>query len=110
MALFGGKRRTKDADNARLIARIDGRAVKYVARRSIDAAGSPVESVIGHEGRINTQHGQIVVVCNGSEVFRCPAARAQCGELLSLDGVVIRCRDEAGGAEDTVVAYYKYYR
>lgn len=109
VSIFGRKRRAADADNARLIERIDGRAIKYVARRGLDESGSPVEHIIGRQGRINTQNGQIVIVCNGSEAFRCPVEGAQCGELLSLDGVVIRWQGE-GGAEDTVVAYYQYYR
>lgn len=67
------------------------------------------ETVIGKAGRINTLHGQIVIVCDGREVFRCDAATARCGELMSLNGVVIRGREE-NGQETTVVAYYLYYR
>ena len=100
MGLFRRKD-AKEKDAAALLARIDGKAVKYVSRRD-PATG--VESVIGREGRINTREGQIVIVCNGSEVFRCPASDTQCGELLSLDGVIIRTDGQ------TVVAYYQYYR
>ena len=108
MAFFN--RRREEADTARLIARLDGRAVKYVTRREMDGNGNPVETVIGKEGRINTRQGQIVVVCNGSEVFRCPAEGAKCGELLSLDGAVVSGINACTGRQDTVVAYYLYYR
>ena len=94
-------------DNAKLIARLDGRAVKYVTRRDPETA---IESVIGRTGRINTKNGFITIVCDGTEVFRCSSDNAQCGELLSLEGVTIRASDEQTGGETIIVAYYKYYR
>ncbi|HIW74877.1 MAG TPA: hypothetical protein H9684_11185 [Firmicutes bacterium] len=101
MGLFGRRPPAPDKETAALLARLDGKSVKYVTRRDPE---TQVETVIGHEGRLNTQEGQIVIVCNGTEVFRCPAAEARCGELLSLDGVTIRTGD------GMVVAYYQYYR
>lgn len=112
MGLFRSKRHKADGETARLIARLDGKSVKYVTRRAPDENGSPAETVIGKQGRINTRNGRIVIVCDGTEVFRCMAESAQCGELMSLNGVVISGRDEADPAaqETTVVAYYLYYR
>lgn len=101
LGLFGKRKSPEEKETAALLARLDGRSVKYVARRDPE---TQIETVIGHEGRLNTKDGQIVIVCNGSEVFRCPAEGARCGELLSLDGVVIRAEGKI------VVAYYKYYR
>ena len=100
MGLFSKQSKT-DRENAKLIERLDGRAVKYVTERD-PATG--IESVIGREGRINTKNGTIAIVCNGTEVFRCSSDAAQTGELLSLEGVIIKT------AETMVVAYYKYYR
>ena len=101
MGLFGKRRSPEDKETAALLARLDGRSVKYVTRRDLETG---VETVIGREGRLNTKEGKIVIVCNGTEVFRCPAEDARCGELLSLDGVTIRT------GEGMVVAYYQYYR
>ena len=109
MGLFRKRRQAEGAD-PHLLARMDGKEVKYVTRRELDESGSPVESVIGKEGRLNTQNDRIVVVCNGTEVFRCPVEGAKCGELLSLEGVVIQGVNAYTGAPDTIVAYYQYYR
>ena len=109
MGFFNSKQRQADRHNARLITRLDGKGVRYVVRRELDEQGSPVETVLGKTGRINTKDGKIVIICDGAEVFRCSQEGAQCGELLSLGGVVIQCIGPDGGP-DTVVAYYTYYR
>ena len=96
---------SEDKDNAQLIRRLDGRLVKYVTTRDPETS---VESVIGHSGRINTLNGQITIVCNGTEVFRCDSQEASCGELMSLNGVVIQTG--SGADKRVVVAYYQYYR
>lgn len=107
MSIFKSRMSKADRENTQLITRLDGRSVKYVARRD---TGDSVESVIGKTGRINTRNGSITIVCDGREVFRCNADDAQCGELLSLDGVVIRGIDVDTGRPSIVVAYYQYYR
>ena len=109
MGLFNSKQRREDKDNARLIARLDGKGVRYVVRRELDEQGGPLETVLCKTGRINTKDGKIVIICDGAEVFRCSQEGAQCGELLSLGGVVIQCI-RSDGEPDTVVAYYTYYR
>jgi hypothetical protein len=105
--LFGSRRKQDIRDNQKLIERLDGRAVKYVARREPD---STIESVIGRAGRINTKNGFITIICNGTEVFRCPVNGAKCGELLSLEGVRIHGQDIKTGEQTQIIAYYKYYR
>lgn len=110
MGIFNRRQRREDKDNAQLIARLDGKGVRYVARRELDETGSPVETVLGKTGRINTKDGKIVIICDGREVFRCSQEGACCGELLSLGGVVIESAAPDGGKADTVVAYYTYYR
>ena len=44
------------------------------------------------------------------EVFRCAEDAVRCAELLSRDGVVVQGVNTHTNAEDTVVAYYVYYR
>ena len=108
MGIFNRRQRREEKDNAQLIVRLDGRSVRYVARRELDESGSPVETVLGKTGRINTRDGKIVIICDGTEVFRCSQQNARCGELLSLGGVVIE--NMGAGKTETVVAYYTYYR
>ena len=110
MSLFNRKQHQEENDSMRLIARLDERTVKYVTRRCLDENGSSVENVIGKNGAINTKNGNIVVVCNGKEVFRCLIKDAKCGELLSLAGVVICGLNKDTQQQDTIVAYYQYYR
>lgn len=100
----------RDDKAAAVLKRIHGKAVRYVSRREEDGSGGAVETVLGKEGRINVNGDDLVVMCNGSEVFRCRVENAACSELLSLDGVVIKGINACTGQADTVVAYYKYYR
>ncbi len=104
MGLF--HRNKEKAENARLMERLDGRRITYAARRVLDEAGNPLEQVIGRVGSINTREGRIVIICDGAEVFRCPAEGARCSELLSLDGVVIQGNDPDTGKPVTIVAKY----
>ena len=111
------RRKKEDSADIRTIERLDGRELKYVTLRGVDEGGGPVETVLGKTGRINALHEDIVIVCDGTEVFRCDKESAKCGELMSLDGVVVtgvnRCVRHAAVPVNetvTVVAYYKYYR
>lgn len=89
--------------------RIHGKPIRYVTRREV-VNGVSTETVLGKEGRINCNPQEVVVVCNGREVFRCHADGARCNELLSLDGVVIEGINSNTGVLETIVAYYKYHR
>lgn len=110
MGIFSrGKKKTADT-NRELLSRIDGRLVRYVTRRGTDEDGNPTETVLGKEGRITVQHGMAAVSCDGREVFRCDVEEVKCGELMSLEGAVFTGVNALSGQEDTVVAYYKYYR
>lgn len=104
------KRAKRSWKDGGILGRIHGQPVRYAARREEDDTGTVVETVLGKDGRINVNEEDLVVMCNGHEVFRCRAQEASCSELLSLDGVVIKGINACTGLEDTVVAYYKYYR
>jgi hypothetical protein len=52
----------------------------------------------------------MMVDTGNGEVFRCPEEEARCAELLSRDGAVVQGVNTHTGQEDTVVAYYVYYR
>lgn len=110
MGLFSRKnKKTLETDPA-LLAKLDGKLIRYVTRRGMDEKGNPTETVLGKEGRIAFHQETIAVSCGGTDVFRCPLEVAKCGELMSLEGVVISGPNELTGGPDTVVAYYKYYR
>ena len=104
MSFFARKKHEKQV-RATLL-RIDGKAVRYVARRGRAGDGSTTEQVIGKVGRINVMQDRIVVMCDGREVFRCLLADTAVGELLSLGGVVLSGVNALTGQPDTVVAYY----
>ena len=100
----GGKPSKEQQEMDRLLAKLDGRLVKYVVR------GSPEEIVLGKEGRIMAPGGFVAVSCGDRDVFRSEAGQVQCSELMSLEGAVLSGFNTILGQEDTVVAYYKYYR
>lgn len=93
-----------------LLQKIDGKELAYVTERLPDEFGSVTERVLGKVGRINAHGGLITVMCNGKEVFACDSDTAECGELMSLAGVIVKGIDRESGKHRTVVAYYQYYR
>ena len=102
-------RRREHADHSDLIGKLHGKAIRYAARRTVDENGNPVEVILGKQGAINTLGGDIVVMCNAKEVFRCPVEGATCAELMSLGGVIISGTNAVTGEPDTVAAYYTNY-
>ena len=107
MGLF---RKKPDDDYKQVLKKLDGRQVKYVTRRSLNAQGSPEEHILGKDGRITALKTDISVLAGVTEVYRAPIMETQCSELLSGDGVVVKGKNHLTGEEDTLVAYYKYYR
>ena len=108
MRLFGkGKARREQEE---LLDRLCEKAIKYVARRQIKEDGSTEEAVLGKGGRISRRNGVLMVDSGAGEVFRCPLEAASWAELLSRDGAVIKGINQHTGKEDTVVAYYVYFR
>lgn len=99
-------RRREQAAAMELQQSLNGRAIRYVARRQPDENGNPVEIILGKSGAINIQNDEIVIMCNAKEVFRCPTETAECSELMSLNGAVIKGINVASGEMETVVAYY----
>ena len=99
-------RRREQAAATELEKKLNGRAIRYAARRTLDDNGSPIEIILGKNGAINVKNGEIVVMCNAKEVFRCAMETAECSELMSLNGAVIKGVNAVTGEPDTVVAYY----
>ena len=105
MGLFSRKKKKKEAGD--LYQRIDKKLLRYVTERDLDTY---VESVIGKSGMLNVYGDEIAVYCDGKEVFRSRLADSEVGELMSLEGAVIKGPDIQTGKLRSIVAYYKYYR
>lgn len=86
--------------------RVDGKHISYAVRRDPET-----EVVIGKDGRICAATDLLELrFTDGSIPFVCPIEGAQCGELMSRNGVLITGDDQVTGKRISVVAYYKYYR
>ncbi len=62
------------------------------------------ERILGKNGGASLVGEEIVIVCNGSEVFRCEANGCEAAELMSGNGCDIR--GMSGGVKKHVVVYY----
>ncbi len=100
----GSKKSDSMADET--LRRLDGKLLKYAARRELDENGSPVEVILGKDGRLMVLEDRVIVMAGGKEAFSAPLASVKSGELMSLDGVVISGDDEVTGTHATVVGFY----
>lgn len=100
--LFSNKK-NEDKVNADLIKRLNGRHVRCVTKRN---SVKNNEEIIGREGYINLNNGDLIICCDNKILFRCSTDKLKAGELLSLEGVTLKSDDW----DYTIIAYYKYYR
>lgn len=98
-------KKKRKLQNPEVIERIRSRAIKYVSTR--DENGT--EIILGHSGSINIRNDELIVFSEGRDVFRCNVYDAEVGELLSRDGVRLKCVNEDGSVQ-AVTAYYVYRR
>lgn len=68
------------------------------------------ELIIGHNGGLAEHEDELLVICDGHEVFRCNRYEVKIGELMSLNGATISGFDKNDNKDKSLVAYYKYYR
>ena len=71
-----------------------------------DENGSPIEVVLGKDGRLMVLEDRVIVMAGGKEAFSAPLETVKSGELMSLDGVVVSGRDDVTGTYATVVGFY----
>ncbi|GEM_PF-552770 len=95
--------------------------IKYVTEKLVDGdAGvdcaydggmdNTQDVVIGHEGDMQIIDKDLVVVCAGEVLFRCPVVDLSIWTLMSGDGVVLTGRDkEHEDKMRTITVYYIYY-
>ncbi len=107
MGLFGRKKKEDSPRfRAEMAQKLDGKHIKYVTERFENE-----DVVIGREGALIVKGEEFLVYASQDVLFRAAIPSLSAWELLSLDGVVLTAPDlEHGGAERTIVAYYKYYR
>lgn len=111
MSWRGDRRQKKAAAQARvLLSRLDGREIQYAARRDRDEQGSPVETVLGKGGRIWLHGDEVRLSSRTADLFFCGMNQVEAGELMSGDGLVLKGVNTLTGRQETVVAYYLYFR
>ncbi len=99
------KRKNKDKTSMKDISLLHGKRLSYVVERK-----NGEEFVLGKIGGISVSDSEIIIVCDGSEVFRCAAKGAVAAQLMSNNGVDIKGIDLATGENRHVIAYYSSLR
>ncbi len=111
MSWLAARRRKKEAgETLALLARLDGREIQYATRREPDENGNPSETVLGKGGRLWLHGDEVLVSSRAADLFRCGMGHVEAGELMSGDGLVLKGVNALTGREETVVAYYLYFR
>ena len=105
MLFFGKKKKDHEVASPELLARINGKSLRYVTRRE---EGDYTETVVGKGGGLSVREGDVIVVCDNGVILKKPVSELVIGELLSRDGATFDYIEE--GRKITVVAYYTYYR
>ena len=83
-----------------------------MSERFVDEKTGEVDDIIiGKDGFFHiNNNGELVVSCDGKELFRAYMPDLKAYEFLSLEGVVLESHDLVSNKNRRVIAYYKYYR
>jgi len=100
----------KKTTNEDVLRQMDGREIKYVTRRVRDEDGNVKESILGKSGRIVVIDGEIRVMCEAKDVFRCNAEEATYYTLLSGDGITVSGVNKVCSEPMDIIVYYTYHR
>lgn len=82
---------------------LDKKELCYAAMRDPETYK---EIRLGVHGAINIIGSEIQLVCEGVTVFACELNKVKIGELMSLDGIVLKGFDRVSGENRTVTAFY----
>lgn len=99
-----GKKKSKGTPRAELEA-LHGKRLSYAVRRK-----GGEELVLGRNGGISITDTELVIVCNGHEVFRCLLEGCIAAELMSRNGVDIKGVSPESGEQLHAVAYYAAWK
>lgn len=101
MGLF---KKSKKGTPIKELLEFNGKGVSYAVER---IGGN--EIMLGKAGAITVTEDDIVIVCDGKEVFRCITKGATIAVLMSGNGCDIRGTDESG-AKHHVVAHFAAWK
>ena len=82
----------------------NGKSISYAVERI-----NGDEIMLGKTGAITVTDKEIVIVCNGKEVFRCIAKGATIATLMSGNGCDIK-GDDSSGVRRHIVAYFAEWK
>ncbi len=99
-----GKKKPKSTPRAELEA-LHGKRLSYAVERN-----GGEELVLGRNGGISVSSNELVIVCDGHEVFRCLLEGCIAAELMSRNGVDIKGTDPSSNKPRHIVAYYSNLR
>ncbi len=110
MLFFKGKKkeeiqRRREIDA--VVKRVMAKQFSHVTERDMNTYE---ELIIGRNGGLAEHENELLVICDGHEVFRCDRYAIKIGELMSLNGATISGFDKNDNRQKSLVAYYKYYR
>ena len=100
----------KKNKNTELLRIFDGRTVKYITKRRVDADGNVNHDVISKSGRIVLIDNEIRIINGEDDVFRASADNTKYYVLLSGDGITVEGVSGITGVYESYTVYFSYYR
>lgn len=82
----------------------NGKSISYAVERI-----NGDEVTLGKSGAITVTEEEVIIVCDGKEVFRCSTKGAAIATLLSGNGCDIKGSDKSGKRRH-IVAHYAQFR
>lgn len=97
-------KKSKNGTPIKELLEFNGKSLSYAVER---IGGN--EIMLGKAGAITVTEADIVIVCNGKEVFRCITKGAIIAALMSGNGCDIKGTDESGNRRH-VVAHFAAWK
>jgi hypothetical protein len=101
------EQREKQREIDYVISRVTQKNVSHVTERDTQTY---TEEIIGKNGGLAECDDEILVICDGHEVFRADRYSIKIGELMSHDGATLSGFDKNTSRHRSLMLYYKYYR
>ncbi len=109
--LFFGKKKKEEREKRReidmVVERVKAKQFSHVTERDLTTYE---ELIIGKNGGLAEHEDELLVICDGHEVFRADRYSVKIGELMSLNGATVSGFDKNTSTQKSLVVYYKYYR
>lgn len=90
-----------------VVGRVTEKSLSHVSERNLE---NYTEEILGRYGGLAECGDELVVICDGHEVFRCDRYECKIGELMSHDGATLSGFDKIQNRTRSLMLYYKYYR